>query len=507
MTDELIELRNRLINSHLEFTKVFFELKTGRPFHTPEPVSRASHYKVISKELEDVFDLKTNRLIINVPPGHGKSTLLVYFVAWVMSQYPDSQILYVSYSRPLAEKHTATIKEIMEMPQYYKLFGVKIDMATSARGNFKTLQGGRVMAFGSGSSITGMDAGLPYLERFSGMVIMDDMHKPDDVHSDSMREHVIDNYNQTIKPRPRGPNVPIVFLGQRLHEADIAAFLLESKDGINWRRVVLRAIDEAGNALCPSINPLEMLLREQEVNPYVFSSQYQQDPQPAGGGIFKPEWFVLLDDEPEIISTFITADTAETDKTYNDATVFSFWGLYKIMHRDVDTGLYGLHWLDCAEVRVEPHDLERELFSFYTNAMRHKVKPEFIAIEKKSTGVTLASSLKNIQGLRAIDIERSAVSKNKIDRFFSIQSWIAKRHVSLPRYGKHTHMCLEHCRKITGNNTHRFDDICDTLYDAVKLGLIDKVLLPKNTSDSDKMMRDMAAQFNQVNRMRMDRQW
>ena len=68
----------------------------------------------------------------------------------------------------------------------------------------------------------------------------------------------------------------------------------------------------------------------QEKSPYVFSSQFQQNPIPAGGSIFKPDWFVTLDFEPEILMTFITADTAETNKSYNDATVFCFWGLYEI---------------------------------------------------------------------------------------------------------------------------------------------------------------------------------
>ena len=36
-----------------------------------------------------------------------------------------------------------------------------------------------------------------------------------------------------------------------------------------------------------------------------------QNPVPAGGGIFKKDWFVDLLVEPKIIASFITADTAE----------------------------------------------------------------------------------------------------------------------------------------------------------------------------------------------------
>jgi len=71
---------------------------------------------------------------------------------------------------------------------------------------------------------------------------------------------------------------------------------------------------------------LHQLQEKQEKNPYVFASQFQQDPIPAGGALFKPENFIYLDHEPKIITSFITADTAETSKSYNDATVFCFWG-------------------------------------------------------------------------------------------------------------------------------------------------------------------------------------
>ena len=72
-------------------------------------------------------------------------------------------------------------------------------------------------------------------------------------------------------------------------------------------------------------------------------------------------------EEPEILKTFIVCDSAETDKTYNDATVFSFFGIYKIKVKNVDIGLLGLHWIDCQELRVEPKDL-KESFTIATSA-------------------------------------------------------------------------------------------------------------------------------------------
>jgi hypothetical protein len=386
----LNEFRDELKASLLKFTCYFFKKRTGREFVLSSPDGRECHYITISKELMAFFKLETNRLMINVPPGHGKSTLLVYFIAWCFTHYPDCQFLYISFSKTLAEKHTAEIKAIMSMLEYKRLFNVDIASDSSAKGRFRTSSGGAVTAYGSAGSITGQDAGLPNLERFSGCVIIDDAHKPDEVHSDTMRQGVIDNYNQTIKPRPRGDNVGIISIGQRLHEQDLSAFLEDGNDGYNWRVVKLPAIDDSGNVLAPNIKSKEALLIEQDKNPYVFSSQYQQEPVPAGGGIFKSEWFTTLDITPKILKTFVTADTAETEKEYNDATVFSLWGLYRpVVHGREVEDLVALHWLKCWEIRVEPKDLVNSFLDFWAECLSAGYKPSLAAIEKKSSGSTL----------------------------------------------------------------------------------------------------------------------
>lgn len=474
--EEKIRIAKEFWGDLLLFTKVFFKYRTGREFETPVSVSRPSHYKVISDELMDVVYGKNRRLMINVPPGYGKSELLIHWIAWSMSRYPDSSFIYVSHSSDLASKHTYTIKQIIELPQYRELFDVRIKHDSSAKDNFKTNYGGAVVAFGAKGAITGHDGGRPYLDRFSGAVVVDDIHKPDEAHSDSIRENVKRNYIETVAPRARGENVPIVFLGQRLHEDDVPANLEKGYDGENWRIVKLKALDEHGNALCPKLNSKESLLRKQEVTPYVFASQYQQDPQPAGGGIFRPEWFVLLDEEPKILSTFIVADTAETEKTYNDPTVFTFMGVYKIMNSHIDSDIYGIHIIDCVEDWFEPKDLKYRFLEFWSECMRYPVQPKIAAIEKKSSGSTLISALHDVQGLRVLDIKRSVSDGSKVSRFLNVQEYVASKRVSMPKFGGHTSKVIEHMRKITANDSHRHDDIADTVSDGIRLALIEKVI-------------------------------
>jgi predicted phage terminase large subunit-like protein len=502
----LQEEKEWLESSLLRFTQNFFSLRTGRKFELSEPAGRESHYITICRALHKVMRGESTRLIINVPPRYGKTELLIHFVAWALAQYPDSNFLYVSYSLGLAKKQTKTIRQIVAMSEFRDIFGVGLSGETSAQGNFETIQGGSVYAAGADGEITGRGAGIKGAARFGGAIIIDDIHKPSEVNSDTIRQSVNDWYFNTLQSRLNEPDkTPIIFIGQRLHEDDLAGNLIQSGD---WEKVIIPAMDEAGNALHPAMHSVEKLFKMQETMPYVYSSQYQQDPLPAGGGIFKTEWFYQTEEEPEILATFICADTAETDKSYNDATVFSFFGIYKIKQGDVETDMIGLHWIDCLEIRIEPKDLEPEFLNFYTGCMRYKVKPKLVAIEKKSTGVTLLSILKNIRGLQVLDIERTKSSGNKTTRFLEIQPIIAGKQVSIPKEARHTAKVIDHMRKITANDSHRHDDIADTLYDGVKLGIIDNIILnatPARVQEDERVARTIMGSFTRLLQLRSQR--
>ncbi len=503
MTDS--DLRDALLYDFLFFVQRFFEYHTGRSFIMSQPVSNESHFKTLARELVDVFLLKTNRIMINIPPGWGKSLLIKMFTCWATAHHPDSNHLYISYSHELASAHTHDIKKIMSLPIYRRLFGVEIPRDSSAKDFFKTSFGGAVAAFGSAGAITGRDGGLPGLDRYTGAVIVDDLIKPDEASSQTVRDKINNNFFETILPRQRGINVPIIVIGQRLHEEDIFACLLRGDDGHEWKHVVIKALDDAGQARYPEVKTREQLITMREKQPYVFFSQFQQEPTPSGGALYKFENFTLFDQDPDIVATFVTADTAETDKSWNDKSVFSFWGLYRVRVGSVEVpDLYAIHWLDCRELSVEPKDLEAEFMDFWVSCMRYKIKPNLALIEKKSTGVTLVSVLKGVQGLKVLPIERTRASGSKSQRFIDMQQYISDKLVSLPTYGKHTKMCIDHMCKITPNDTHRWDDIADTCYDAVKAALIDGIIVAKvgNQQQYKDMAAGMMGHQNRIDRLK-----
>jgi len=490
----ILDARAQLHGSLLLFIQTFYRILTGRDFLIANPIGRESPQITVCRQLTRLFNLEIDKLVLNLPPGHGKSTMICYFIAWAISQYADCNHIYASYSKELATKCTFVIKQIMMLSQYRDIFEVEIRKDSSAKDEFTTHLGGCTVAVGTEGTITGRDAGLQGVNRYSGGLFIDDAHKPDEVHSDTVRERVINNYNRTLKNRLRSPTVAACYMGHRLREEDLPDFLLQGKDGYHWDRVVLEELDENNHALNPNVRTTEMLLREKEFNPYVFWSMHQQNPQPAGGGIFQKSWFPLLEEDPEILATFITCDTAETDKEWNDATALSFWGIYKIKQNNVQTDELGLHLLHCIEKRVEPKDLQPLFWDFYATCRSYSVKPEIVTIEAKSSGATLYSVLQDVPGLQVIKILRTvgeAIDKDarrspsKITRLLSMQRFVASKRMSLPKYGKHTELFLDHMRKLTANGAHAHDDLGDTAYDAYKCGIVDGIILPKAQTNTN----------------------
>lgn len=473
--DEKLSLE--LKSDFLLFTKYFFKARTGKDFVISQPVSRQSHHVQISDKLNSIFHGDKTRALIHCPPRYGKTELMIHFIAWTLANYPDSQYIYISYSARLATKQTAAIRSIVSHPDFSKLFNVKIRSDSRAKDSFETTAGGAVYAAGSGGTITGYGAGVANVKRWGGCIAIDDIHKPSEVTSDTIRQSEVDWYIETAQSRVNSATTPIIGIGQILHEDDLFCQLGRGLSGESWDITKILALDEAENALDPVKHSKSELLRMRDTMPYWFAAQYQQTPQPAGGGVFKKAWFKVLDFTPEMLGTFITCDTAETANTYNDATVFSFWGVYKIKHGEIDTGLYGLHWLDCLETWVEPKDLESTFYAFYGDCMRFEEKPKLTAIEKKSTGVTLVSLLQNVPGLTVYEIERGRGSGSKTARFLESQPYIAGGRVSFTNGAKHVSSTIEHMAKITVNDSHRRDDIADTCADAIKLALIDQLVI------------------------------
>lgn len=512
------ELLISLQNDFQLFTSVFFKKLTGRDFIIPNPIGIVNHVTQICHALERVHKGECKRLRIHVPPRSGKSHLMAAFIAWAYSINPKCNFIYTSYGHELASKLVGNIRDHLTLPEYRQLFG--IELLENTKTKIKTEDGGELIGSGTGGFILGHGAGIRGAkDYFSGCFIIDDAQNPDKMYiSEKESNEILDWFVMKALPRLNNPDIPVILICQRLGTRDLPGRLDEISKPGEWEEIVIPALyDNDTKSFYESEYPVATLLDYKNRFPFMFYSMFQQQPINEGLSLFKPDSFEIKNEEPEILFTFITADTAETSKTYNDPTVFSFWGVYKVKNIP-DT--YALHWLDCAQFHVEPKDLEREFFSFYKRCCFHKKNPSFVAIEKKSTGTTLLSTLKSYQGIEIIDIERTRATtsldykfvqkmfRDKISRFISMQPYINRRLISFTKYASHIQMCIDHLSKINAEGSYAHDDIADTLFDAINLCLIDKATIsrfikPNDTAEVSQLTASLVSDIARINSLRL----
>jgi predicted phage terminase large subunit-like protein len=258
---------------------------------------RAIHHKIICDALMRVFRGETKRLIINIPPRYSKTELaVVNFIAWSMGQVPDAEFIHTSYASPLAVNNSVQVRAMVQHEAYAEIFP-RCRIASDAKAHWTTSEGGVMYATGTGGTITGFGAGKDR-QGFGGAIIIDDPHKADEARSDVVRQSVIDWFQTTLESRKNSPTTPIIVIMQRLHERDLAGWLLDGGNGEEWEHVCLSAIQDDGTALWPEKHDIETLRRMETAAPYVFAGQYRQRPAPLDGGLFKPGKLQTVDAIP-----------------------------------------------------------------------------------------------------------------------------------------------------------------------------------------------------------------
>ena len=284
---------------------------------------RAQHHEQIAAKLEAVERGEIDRLMIFMPPRHGKSELASKrFPAWCLGRDPKRQIIAASYNSDLANDFGRNVRNIVAEPEFAQVFpGVGLATDSAAANRMNTNHGGAYVAAGVGTAVTGRGANI---------ALIDDPFKDrEEADSERRRELVWDWYRSTLYTRLM-PGGAIVLIQTRWHEDDLAGRLLEQdgriEDGGQWDVLELPAIDEQGAALWPDWYPVPTLERiKATIGPREWSALYQQRPQPDEGTFFRREWFDEWK-QPPALRYYGTSDYAVTDGG-GDYTVHRVWGI------------------------------------------------------------------------------------------------------------------------------------------------------------------------------------
>ncbi len=205
---------------------------------------------------------------------------------------------------------------------------------------------------------------------------------------------------------------------------------------------------------------LDMLRVIEEGDPYTYSSQYQQNPSPLGGGMFKDAYWRYYEVLPTDIDLIrIYGDTAQKTKERNDYSVFECWGRSRSQ---------GIFLIDLIRGKWEAPDLESKLVDFWNKHKPNHFKPlgaQVVKIEDKSSGSSLIQSIKRDYLIPVEPIQRNT---DKVLRAMGVVKYFAAGYIHVPKQAEWLHDFKEEFRKFTPLMTHKHDDQIDPAMDAVE---------------------------------------
>jgi len=389
------EKQEKIKNSFMAFVKEMWpEFIEGR------------HHKEIADKFDKIAQGKITRLIINMPPRHTKSEFASFLLpSWMVGRKPDLKIIQTTHTTELALRFGRKAKNLIDSPEYQKIFQTRLDPDSQAAGKWETEQGGEYYAAGVGSAITGRGADL---------LIIDDPHSEQDAMNPEALERAYEWY--TSGPRQRlQPGGAIVVVMTRWSLKDLTGALINSQKNVKadkWHIIEFPAIMPSGKPIWPEYwkkKELEGVRASLSVGKW--NAQWMQNPTSEEGSILKREWWRLWDKPsiPPLQHIIQSYDTAFSKKETADYSAITTWGVF-YPNEDSPANLI---LLDAHKERLEFPELRKEALEQYKYW-----NPDTVIIEAKASGQPLTYELRKI-GIPVINFTPSK-GQDKFSRVASV---------------------------------------------------------------------------------------
>lgn len=229
-------------------------------------------------------------------------------------------------------------------------------------------------------------------------------------------------------------------------------------------------------ALWPMRYSLPKLKNLLEGDVYTANSQYMGRPTLLGGSLFKDEWWQYYDELPhdKIKYLRIYADTAHKTGQQNDYSVFECWGYSEEGN---------IYLLDVLRDKWEAPELKKNFLAFYNkwkiNNKYTRYTLNCAKIEDKASGIGLIQELKRVPGVIIIPIQRE---KDKVTRAMGVAPVIQSGRVFLPSQASWLETFQDEVGSFSPTMSHKHDDQCDPMFDAVEDMIINGVNLWSETT-------------------------
>ena len=357
------------------------------------------HIDAIADHLQAVVEGDIKRLIINIPPRHMKSiSVAVALPAWTWTIQPEKKFLYASYAGSLSIRDSVKCRRLIDSRWYKNHFGntFKLTSDQNQKQRFENDKTGQRIATSVDGALTGEGGDI---------IIIDDPHNVREAESSTVREGVLEWWDQAMQTRLNDPKTgAFIIIMQRVHETDLTGHILRNEYD-DWDHLCLPARYEIGHPtptrsrlgftdprtkegdlLWPEridVKTLDSL--EKSLGSYASAGQLQQRPMPKGGGILKAEWWVPWekDDLPDIEYVLQSWDTAFSTKEKTSYSARTTWGVFR--DRGMTCAIVLEMWYD----RVTYPELRKLAQEAYQDW-----QPDAVLIEKKASGQSLLQDLR-----------------------------------------------------------------------------------------------------------------
>jgi hypothetical protein len=482
--------------------------------------------------LEAVTRGEIKRLLINVPPGFMKSMLVnVFWPAWEWSAAKMPYMRYVafSYAAYLTERDNAKFRDLVTSRLFVELWGGQLwggqlilttesvqddpdglsSFAVYARAAGLTGKGkikveNSATGWKFASSVDGVGTG----ER-GRRILLDDAHNVREGESEAVRTSTVTWVREGMSNRLNNiVRDVIIGIGQRVHEEDASSAMIEDGDYVHLmipmeydpQRHCKTEIgwedprSEDGELAWPERYPASAVAKlKRVVGPYAYSAQYQQSPEPRGGGIIKRAWWgsyeLAIGAKPKHIPEFVVAslDPAFTAKQENDPSGFVICGIYRDDKRQPRILL--MHaWKKWLELHGQtqdrrPQEATKEFLRRtqpgwgLVEQVAHdctRLKVSLLLIEDKASGHSVAQEIRRLYSDRDWGVQLvNPGSLDKRARAFAVQHLFADGVIEAPfdensgQFREWAELVIDECAKFRGLAGDE-DNLVDALTQALK---------------------------------------
>ena len=304
------------------------------------------HNLLLMKKLQGVADGNIKKLLVLMPPRHGKSELVSRrFPAYMFGRNPDLNVIGASYSMSLAAKMNREIQRIIVDPRYQAVFpnvrlGTGKDDTKNDINYLKNTEifeiadyRGMYRAAGVGTGITGMGYDLGSID--------DPVKDQDAAMSKVQRDRAWEWFTSTFFTRAQ-KNAALIVTLTRWHEDDLGGRILskiEKKEpGFeNWEVLCLPAEAKEirhpadkrnpGDALWPDMfNKKQLADIRNTIGSSWWNSLYQQSPSSEQGNIIQRNWFKFYVEQPKSLDEIIQSWDLTFKETGTSYVVGQVWG-------------------------------------------------------------------------------------------------------------------------------------------------------------------------------------